>query len=177
MAKRKKKKSGGVKVRTRTITKTKTRRIYVNAKRQARKARRALGQSVSKGDIILAIAGAGVGSIGGSIVLSKMPESIPDVAKNGVLAAMGGFMAYKGLKKKNRLLLGLGLGAGAAAATNLIGSIVSGSSSSATVNGCALAAPYTTLGNVARLPRRSVSRHALAAPYATMAAPIDAEEM
>lgn len=175
MAKRKRKKSGGgVKTRTKVITKT--RRVYVSAKKKARNARRALGSSVSKGDIILAVGGAGVGSIGGSILLSKMPASIPDVAKNGILAALGGFVAYKGIKKRNRLMLGLGLGAGAAAATNLIGSAISGST---TLSGCrrtvgapyrTLGAPYRTLGAASNASLNGVSRVSLSAP-------IDAEEM
>lgn len=148
------KKKGGSKTRTKIVTKT--RRVYVNAKKVARRARRAGGERMSTGDIVLAVAGAGVGSIGGSIALSKLPESIPDVAKNGALAGLGGFLAYKGLKKKNKLFLGLGLGAAAAGVTNIIGGLVSGPS----VSGLAalpLAAPYDTLAAP------------LAAPYDTLA--------
>ena len=175
MAKRKRKsKSGGVKTRTRVVTKT--RRVYVSAKKKARRARAALGTNVSKGDIILAVGGAGVGSIGGSIILSKMPASIPDVAKNGVLAALGGFVAYKGLKKRNKLMLGLGLGAGAAAATNLIGSMISGGS--ATLSGCrrTMGAPYRTLGAPYRT-LGAVPNASLAGSFHALAAPVDGEEM
>lgn len=143
MAKFKKKKSG----KTRTKVITKTRRVYVKSKKLARRARRAGGERMSTADIVLAVGGAGVGSIGGSLILSKMPEAVPDVAKNGVLAAAGGFLAYKGLRKKNRLFLGLGLGAAAAGVTNIIGGLISGG----------------TVSGLANLP--------LAAPYATMAAP------
>lgn len=139
MAKFKKKKGG---TKTRTIVKTKTRRVYVSAKKAAR---RAAGEKMGVADVVLAVGGAGVGSIGGSILLAKMPEAIPDVAKNGIMAAGGGFLAYKGIKKKNRLFLGLGLGAAAAAVTNIIGSVMS----SGTVSGASwpmLAAPYNTVG-------------------------------
>lgn len=143
MAKRVKK---GSSVRTKVVTKT--RRIYVGAKKKARKFRAAAGERMSTGDIVLAVAGAGVGSIGGSIVLSKMPAAIPDIAKNGVLAGLGGFCAYKGLKKKNKLLLGLGMGAAAAAATNIIGGIVSGSATTVSAPYARLAAPYTRLNGI-----------------------------
>lgn len=132
-----KKKRARAKTRTKVVTKT--RKIYVKAKRGARRVSRAAGEKMTAVDVALAVGGAGVGSIGGSILLSKMPEAIPDLAKNGILAAAGGFVAYKGLKKKNKLLLGLGLGSAAAGATNIIGGLVSGS----TVSGCgSLAAPY-----------------------------------
>lgn len=168
MAKRKKK-GGNVKTRTRTKVVTKTRKVYVAAKRKARRARRELGSSVSPTDIVLAVAGAGVGSIGGSVVLAKMPAAVPNIAKNGILAALGGFVAYKGLKKRNKLFLGLGLGAGAAAATNIISGLISGESLSGCAANRTLAAPYATLAGAAN--------RTLSAPYATMAAPIDAEEM
>lgn len=161
MAKFKKKKSG--KSRTRTIIKTKTRRVFVKAKGAARRARRAAGERMSPADIVLAVGGAGVGSIGGSILLSKMPDAVPDVAKNGILAALGGFLAYKGIKKRNRLFMGLGLGSAAAGVTNLIGGVVSGGTVSGLAN-LPLAAPYSTM----------------AAPYSTMAgcmgAPLSVEE-
>lgn len=143
MAKFKNKKGG--KTKTRTIVKTKTRRVYVAAKNVGRRIRRAGGERMGTGEIVLAVAGAGVGSIGGSILLSKMPESIPDIAKNGALSALGGFLAYKGLRKKNRLFLGLGLGAAAAGVTNIIGGMISGGTVSG-VSNWPLAAPYTTLG-------------------------------
>lgn len=156
--------------RSKTRTVTKTRKIYVSAKRKARKIKRAAGERMSAADIALAVGGAGVGSIGGSILLSKMPDAIPDVAKNGILAAAGGFLAYKGLKKKNKLFLGLGLGAAAAGATNLIANVISGS----TVSGCsALSAPYTQLSAPYTGLNGSESAY-LASP---LSAPYDGEEM
>lgn len=138
------KKKGG-KVKTRTIVKTKTRRVYVAAKKAAKRARRAGGERMGAADIVLAVGGAGVGSIGGSILLAKMPEGIPDIVKNGALSALGGFLAYKGLRKKNRLFLGLGLGASAAGVTNIIGNLLSGGTVSG-VSNWQLAAPYNTMG-------------------------------
>ena len=126
------------------------------------------------GHIISLVVRAGVGSIGGSLILAKMPEAVPDLAKNGILAALGGFAAYKGLKKKNKLLLGLGMGAAAAAATNIIGNVISGSS---TVNGAYsnlnLAAPYGTLASPYSGLNGASSNLNLAAP---LDAPIDGEE-
>lgn len=155
---KKKKRSSAPKTRTRTKVITKTRRVFVNAKKAGRRVRRAAGEKMGTMDIVLAVGGAGVGSIGGSILLSKMPESIPDVAKNGALSALGGFVAYKGLKKKNRLLLGLGLGAAAAGATNIIAGLIP---SASTVNGCgALASPYYQLN----APYSGLNGAELAAP-------------
>lgn len=156
--------------RSKTRTVTKTRRIYVSAKRKARKIKRAADERMSAADIALAVGGAGVGSIGGSILLSKMPDAIPDVAKNGILAAAGGFLAYKGLKKKNKLFLGLGLGAAAAGATNLIANVISGS----TVSGCsALSAPYAQL----YAPYSGLNGAESACLASPLSAPYDGEEM
>lgn len=165
MAKFKKEKSGG-KTRTRTIVKTKTRRVFVAAKRAGRRARRAAGERMSAADVLLSVAGAGVGSIGGSIVLAKMPEAIPDVAKNGILAAGGGFLAYKGIKKRNRLFMGLGLGAAAAAVTNIISGVISGGTVSGLSN-LPLAAPYNTLG----APYNTLGACTVGAPLGEMGCP------
>ena len=165
MAKFKKKKSGP-KTRTRTIVKTKTRRVFVAAKRAGRRARRAAGERMSAADVLLSVAGAGVGSIGGSIVLAKMPEAIPDVAKNGILAAGGGFLAYKGIKKRNRLFMGLGLGAAAAAVTNIISGVISGGTVSGLSN-LPLAAPYNTLG----APYNTLGACTVGAPLGEMGFP------
>lgn len=155
--------------KTRTKVVTKTRRVYVAAKRKGRAIKRAAGERMSTADVVLAVAGAGVGSIGGSIVLSKMPAAIPDIAKNGILAGLGGFVAYKGLKKKNKLFLGLGMGAAAAAATNLIGGLISGS----TVSGCSLNAPYKML-EAPYSGLNGVSKNCLSAPVSD---PYDGEDM
>ena len=116
-------KSAG-RAKTRTVTKTKIKRVYVKAKRAARRVRRAATQPVTKKDIVLAVAGAGVGSIGGAIVLSKLPASLPPMATNGGVAALGGVLTAVGLKKKNKLLMGAGLGMGAVGFRGLVANVV-----------------------------------------------------
>jgi hypothetical protein len=81
-------------------------------------------------DIVAALIGAGVGGVGGAIAYDKMPAAFPDIVKNASLGAFGGFLAYKGLKKRSRLLMGLGLGAGAVAVKNVIGGVVANASGS-----------------------------------------------
>lgn len=110
--------------KTRTVTKTKIKRVYVNAKRAARRVRRASTQPVSKKDIVLAVAGAGVGSVGGAIVLSKLPAGLPPMATNGGVAALGGILTYIALKKKNKLLMGAGLGMAAVGVRGVIAGFV-----------------------------------------------------
>jgi hypothetical protein len=110
--------------KTRTVTKTKIKRVYVKAKRAARRVRRAASQPVSKKDIVLAVAGAGVGSVGGAIVLSKLPASLPPMATNGGVAAIGGILTYIALKKKNKLLMGAGLGMAAVGVRGVIAGFV-----------------------------------------------------
>ena len=119
MAKRKKRSAAP---KTRTVVKTQTKKIYVKAKRAARRIKRAATQPVSKKDIVLAVAGAGVGSVGGAIVLSKLPDSLPPMATNGGVAAIGGVLTYIALKKKNKLLMGAGLGMAAVGVRGIIGS-------------------------------------------------------
>lgn len=128
MDKRKKKSTPKTKTVYRTRTKYKTRTKTVVAK--AKRARRAAGERMGTKDIIAALIGAGVGGVGGSIAYDKMPDALPDVVKNGALGALGGFIAYKGLKKRSRILMGLGLGAGAVAVKNVIGGIVASTSGS-----------------------------------------------
>lgn len=117
---KKRKSSGSKAAKVKTVTK----RVYVQAKTKARRIRAAATERVSKKDIILAVAGAGVGSIGSSIVLTKIPESVPAVAKNGIVAAAGGVLAYYGIKKRNKALMGAGLGMAAVGAKGLISTAV-----------------------------------------------------
>ena len=98
---------------TRTVVKTKTKKVYIKAKRAAT-------QPVSKKDIVLAVAGAGVGSVGGAIVLSKLPATLPPMATNGGVAALGGVLTYIALKKRNKLLMGAGLGMAAVGVRGII---------------------------------------------------------
>ena len=100
------------------------RKVYVKAKEKARKVRRYAGQSVTKKDIILGVGGAALGGVGGALVLQKMPEVIPPMLQNAITALGGGYLAYKGIKSRNKLIMGLGLGLGAVGARGLIGSVV-----------------------------------------------------
>lgn len=100
------------------------RKVYVKAKEKARKVRRYAGQSVTKKDIILGVGGAALGGVGGALLLQKMPEAVPPMLQNGITAFVGGVLAYKGIKNRNKLLMGLGLGLGAVGARGLIGSVV-----------------------------------------------------
>lgn len=105
---------------------TRTKSVYVAAKRKARRIRRAAGMSVNKKDIVLAVAGAGVGSIGSAFVLTKIPDTLPGgaVTKNAIVAAAGGAITYYALKKRNKALMGAGLGMAAVGAKGLIGTAV-----------------------------------------------------
>lgn len=100
------------------------RKIYVKAKEKGRKIKRYAGQSVTKKDIILGVGGAALGGVGGALVLQKMPEVVPPMLQNAITAIGGGYLAYKGIKNRNKLLMGLGLGLGAVGARGLIGSVV-----------------------------------------------------
>lgn len=110
------KKRGGVK--TRVITKYK--RVTVAAKRGARRVRRAAGVSVSKKAIAVTVAAGGAGAIGSALVISKMPESVPDIAKNGIMVAIGAAVAYRGFKRRNNALIGAGIGAASVGVTGVI---------------------------------------------------------
>ncbi|MBO7066633.1 MAG: hypothetical protein J6W40_03365 [Alphaproteobacteria bacterium] len=112
------KKRGGAK--TRVITKVK--RVTVGAKRAARRARRAVSINVSKKDILVTCAAGGAGAIGSAFLVSKMPESVPDMGKNAIIVAVGAFAAYKGFKKRNKALIGAGIGAASVGAAGLVAS-------------------------------------------------------
>lgn len=121
---KKSKKRGGKKATRKATIKTVTKRVYVKAKKAKRKFRRAASERMGTKDIVLSVAGAGVGGIGGAFILSKIPAAVPPVAANGALAALGGVAAGMGVKKKNRLLMGLGLGAAAVGVRGLIANFV-----------------------------------------------------
>lgn len=110
------KKRGGVK--TRVITKYK--RVTVAAKRGAKRMRRAAGVSVSKKAIAVTVAAGGAGAIGSALAISKMPESVPDIAKNGIMVAIGAALAYRGFKRRNNALIGAGIGAASVGVTGVI---------------------------------------------------------
>ena len=112
------KKRGGSK--TRVVTKIK--RVTVGAKRAANRARRAVSVNVSKKDILVTCAAGGAGAIGSAFLVSKMPESVPDLGKNAIIVAVGAFAAYKGFKKRNKALIGAGIGAASVGAAGLVAS-------------------------------------------------------
>lgn len=116
-----------VKTKTRTVVKTIKKAGKIN---------------VTKRDIILSVAGAGVGSVGGAILVQKMPSAVPDIAKNAIVAGLGGFVAYKGLKSKNMAFVGVGMGAAAAGAAGVIGSVMTKVSTPAVNGPYCLARPY-----------------------------------
>ena len=155
---------------TRTVVKTKTKKVYIKAKRAARRIKRAATQPVSKKDIVLAVAGAGVGSVGGAIVLSKLPATLPPMATNGGVAALGGVLTYIALKKRNKLLMGAGLGMAAVGVRGIISNFAPTMAGydSAPAYVPQIAAPFAG------------SYEPLAAPFAgsyePLAAPFDGEE-
>lgn len=116
-----------VKTKTRTVVKTIKKAGKIN---------------VTKRDIVLSVAGAGVGSVGGAILVQKMPSAVPDIAKNAIVAGLGGFIAYKGLKSKNMAFVGVGMGAAAAGAAGLIGSVMTKVSAPSVSGPYCLARPY-----------------------------------
>ena len=136
------KKSGGTK--TRVVTKIK--RVTVGAKRAAKRARRALSVNVSKKDIIVTCAAGGAGAIGSAFLVSKMPDSVPDMGKNAIIVAVGAFAAYKGFKKRNNALIGFGLGAASVGTAGLVASAKSAAAAStpATVS-APLSAPLSAI--------------------------------
>lgn len=113
-------KKGGAK----TVTKTVTKKVYIKAKKAGRKFKRAAVQRVGIKDAAFAVAGAGVGAVGGSFVLTKIPATISAAASNGAVAALGAVVAMLGMKKKNKALMGAGLGMGAVGVRGLVANVV-----------------------------------------------------
>lgn len=155
--------------KTRTVVKTKTKRVYVKAKRAARRIKRAATQPVSKKDIVLAVAGAGVGSVGGAIVLSKLPASLPPMATNGGVAALGGILTYVALKKRNKLLMGAGLGMAAVGVRGVISSFAPTMAGYDEVN-------YSYVPQIAAPMAAPFAAPFAGDSYEPLAAPFDGEE-
>lgn len=135
------------------------RRVVVQTKKIYRSAR---GVNLSKKDIIISVAAGGAGAIGAAYVMQKLPATGPLAVKgvkNGLVAAAGGFLAYKGMKKRNWALASAGLGmaaAGAAGAIREFAPSLPGASTTTTA-----AAPYI---NAPRLAA-PIARRPVAAPY------------
>lgn len=117
------KKKGGKK-KNRTVTVTKTKKVYVQAKKAKRRFKRAASQRVSVKDAVFAVAGAGVGAVGGAFAVSQIPAAVPAVASNGAVAALGAVVAMLGMKKRNKAIMGAGLGMGAVGVRNLVANVV-----------------------------------------------------
>ena len=138
----KEKKKGGAK--TRVITKIK--RVKVAAKSAAR---RAAGVSVSRRDVVITCAAGGAGAIGSALLFSKMPESVPDVGKNAIVVALGAFAAYRGYKKRNKILVGAGIGAASVGCAGLVASAKTAATATATTTNAPLAIPFDQVAKLA----------------------------
>ena len=132
------------------------RRVVVKTKKIYRSAR---GVNLSKKDIIISVAAGGAGAIGAAYVMQKLPATGPLAVKgvkNGLVAAAGGFLAYKGMKKRNWALASAGLGMAAAGAAGAIREFAPALPGATTT-----AAPYI---NAPRLAA-PIARRPVAAPY------------
>lgn len=135
------------------------RRVVVKTKKIYRSAK---GVNVSKKDIIVYVAAGGAGAIGASFVLTKLPIA-NEYAKNAAVAAVGGFLAYKGMKKRNLAIASAGFGMSAVAAANVIKKVLPAGT---------MAAPYVSVPQLAApIPRRPV-----AAPYVTATKKVNIDE-
>lgn len=115
---KKKRRSGGAAKKAATKIKYVTRNVVAKAKKAYRSGR---SWNVSKKDIVVSIAGAGAGAVAAPLVVSFAEGyKVPSVASSAIVAALGGFAAYKGLKKKNMILTGAGMGMAASATATLI---------------------------------------------------------
>lgn len=127
------------------------RRVIVQSKKAYRRTK---SINVSKKDVIISVVAGGAGAIGAEVVNEKMTFVKNDMIKAGIIAAVGGFLAYKGVKKRNMALTGAGLGMSAVAAANVGKKFIPGIST--------VGAPYRRVSFGA--PLRSV-RQQLKAPY------------
>ena len=125
---KKKRRSGGAAKKAATKIKYVTRNVVTKAKKAYRSGR---SWNVSKKDIVISIAGAGAGAVAAPLVVSFAEGyKVPSVASSAIVAALGGFAAYKGLKKKNMILTGAGMGMAASATATLISGFMKKDSSS-----------------------------------------------
>lgn len=122
--------------------------------------RAAKGVNVGKKDIIISVAAGGAGAIGAAFVLKKISagtdatdKGAAYIAKNAAVAAVGGFMLYKGMKKKQWAIASAGAGMSAVAAANVITKFIPQTST--------VSAPYI---NVPQL-NAPIKLRSMAAPY------------
>ena len=113
--------------------------------------RRAKGSNVTTKDVIISVAAGGAGAIASTMVAEKLPIA-NETVKAAAIAAAGGFLTYKGVKKKNMAVTGLGMGMAAAGAATMIKKFVPGVST--------VGAPF-----VNPMLAAPVRRQVLRAPY------------
>ena len=131
------------------------RRVIVQTKKAYRRAR---SINVTKKDVVVSVVAAGAGAMGSEFLVKKLPvEKLPggEITANIAIAAIGGYLTYKGVKKRNMALTGAGVGMSAICASNVIKNFTG---KSATVN-----APYVNPSLAAPIAYR---RPALNAPFA-----------
>lgn len=108
----KKRRRGGAK----KAAKSAARRVIVQTKKIYRRAK---GINVTTKDVVISVAAGGAGAIGSAIVIEKLPATLNDTLKNAIVTAAGGFLAYKGVKKRNMALTGAGMGMAAVGAAKM----------------------------------------------------------
>lgn len=141
---RKKRRRSGARKATRSAARSvvlPTKKIY----------RRAKGINVTTKDVVISVAAGGAGAIASTIVADKLPIA-NETVKAAAIAAAGGFLTYKGVKKKNMAVTGLGMGMAAAGAATMIKKFVPGVST--------VGAPFVNPMLAAPIRRRTVG-----APY------------
>lgn len=140
--KSRRRKGGTKKAAKRTAT-----RVIVQTKKAYRRAK---SINVSTKDVVISVAAGGAGAIGSAFVLKKLPIE-NDYIKNAAVLAIGGFLTYKGVKKRNMAMTGAGMGMAAVGASNVIMKVLPSSTLAAPFVNPMLAAP--------------IRRPALAAPF------------
>lgn len=137
--------SGG---KVRKAAKRATRRVIVQTKKVYKRAK---GINVTTKDVVISVAAGGAGAIGSAFVLKKLPIE-NEVVKNAAVIALGGFLTYKGVKKRNMAMTGAGMGMAAVGASNVITKFIPST----------MAAPFVNPSLAAPIRNR---RPALAAPF------------
>ena len=108
----KKRRRGGAK----KAAKSAARRVIVRTKKVYKRAK---GINVTTKDVVISVAAGGAGAIGSAIVIEKLPATLNDTLKNALVTSVGGFLAYKGVKKRNMALTGAGMGMAAVGAAKM----------------------------------------------------------
>lgn len=108
----KKRRRGGAKKAAKSVA----RRVIVQTKKVYKRAK---GINVTTKDVVISVAAGGAGAIGSAIVIEKLPATLNDTLKNAIVTAAGGFLAYKGVKKRNMALTGAGMGMAAVGAAKM----------------------------------------------------------